>query len=124
MQKSGAVQSAFEAHERPEPPKPGFTQMAGDTLPQPGERPICGVPVVNCSFVDVQQLQPGMVVVVVDDVVEDVVSVVVDVVVVVASVVEVVVVAASVVDVVAWVVDVVVVAASVVEVVASVVEVV
>src|SRR5690242_12030627 len=66
MQKSGAVQSALDAHDAPEPPKPGLTQTAGETVPQPGGTPICGVPVVNCSLVELQQLQPGTVVVVVD----------------------------------------------------------
>jgi len=117
MQKSGAVQSALDAHDAPEPPKPGLMHTAGETVPQPGGTPICGVPVVNCRCVRLQQLQPGTVVVVVDVVVVVVVVgrvvVVVDVVVVVVGrvvvVVEVVVVVVGRVVVVVEVVDVVVV---------------
>jgi len=91
MQNSPVGQSPLTAQELSEPPTPGLTHAPGVTLPQPGGTPISGVLVVNWSRVELQQLQPASVVVVVDVVV---VVVVVDVVVVGACVVDVVVVAA------------------------------
>jgi len=66
MQNSGLVQSAFVPHGLPDAPKPGLTHAAGVTVPQPGATPICGVPVVNCSWVKLQHpVQPPPIVVVV-----------------------------------------------------------